>query len=148
MFTPILGVEALLKTEGTLPVNIKFFLAGQEEIGSPQMPASVASNRDLLAYELVLCSDGSQYGEDQPALLLACKGLTCIQIDIQGAKSDMHSGMYGGAVPNPIHALAALLASLGSPDGTILVEGFYDSILLLSAEGRPPFPGVRCAGPS
>jgi acetylornithine deacetylase/succinyl-diaminopimelate desuccinylase-like protein len=136
MFTPILGVEALLKTEGALPLNVKFFLEGQEEIGSPQLPAFVASHRDLLACDLVLSSDGSQYGEDQPSLLLACKGLAGIQIDVRGAKSDLHSGMYGGAVPNPIHALTALLASLRSPEGKILVEGFYDSVLPLSSEDR------------
>lgn len=142
MLTPILGVEALLKTEGALPLNVKFFLEGQEEIGSPQLPAFVASHRDLLACDLVLSSDGSQYGEDQPALLLACKGLAGIQIDVHGAKSDLHSGMYGGAVPNPIHALTALLASLRSPDGTILVEGFYDSVLPLSAEDRAAIAAI------
>jgi acetylornithine deacetylase/succinyl-diaminopimelate desuccinylase-like protein len=142
MFTPILGVEALLKSEGALPVNVKFFLEGQEEIGSPQLPAFVASHRDLLACDLVLSSDGSQHGEDQPSLLLACKGLTGIQIDVHGAKSDLHSGMYGGAVPNPIHALTALLASLRSPEGAILVEGFYDSVLPLSAEDRAAIAAI------
>jgi acetylornithine deacetylase/succinyl-diaminopimelate desuccinylase-like protein len=142
MFTPILGVEALLKTEGTLPLNVKFFLEGQEEIGSPQLPAFVASHRDLLACDLVLSSDGIQYGEDQPALLLACKGLAGIQIDVHGAKSDLHSGMYGGAVPNPIHALTALLTALRSSDGTILVKGFYDSVLPLSAEDRAAIAAI------
>ncbi|GHO66940.1 peptidase M20 [Ktedonobacter sp. SOSP1-52] len=142
MFTPILGVEALLKTEGALPLNVKFFLEGQEEIGSPQLPAFVASHRDLLACDLVLSSDGVQYGEDQPSLLLACKGLAGIQIDVHGAKSDLHSGIYGGAVPNPIHALTALLASLRSPEGTILVEGFYDNVLPLSTEDRAAIAAI------
>lgn len=136
MFTPILGVEALLKTEGTLPVNVKFFLEGQEEIGSPQLPAFIAKHRDLLACDLVLSSDGGQYSEDQPSLMLSAKGLAAVQIDVRGPKGDLHSGLYGGAVPNPIHALVALLASLRSPEGKILVEGFYDSVLPLSDADR------------
>jgi acetylornithine deacetylase/succinyl-diaminopimelate desuccinylase-like protein len=136
MFTPILGVEALLKTEGTLPVNVKFFLEGQEEIGSPQLPSFIAKHRDLLACDLVLSSDGGQYSEDQPSLMLSAKGLAAAQIDVRGPKGDLHSGLYGGAVPNPIHALVALLASLRSPEGKILVEGFYDSVLPLSDADR------------
>ncbi len=136
MLTPILGVEALLKTEGILPVNVKFFLEGQEEIGSPQLPAFIAQHRDLLACDLVLSSDGGQYGEDQPSLMLSAKGLAAMQIDVRGAKGDLHSGVYGGAVPNPIHALTAILASLRSPAGKILVEGFYDSVLPLSEADR------------
>lgn len=136
MFTPILGVEALLKTEGTLPVNVKFFLEGQEEIGSPQLPSFIAKHRDLLACDLVLSSDGGQYSEDQPSLMLSAKGLAGVQIDVRGANGDLHSGMYGGAVPNPIHALTAILASLRSPEGKILVEGFYDRVLPLSNADR------------
>jgi acetylornithine deacetylase/succinyl-diaminopimelate desuccinylase-like protein len=142
MFTPILGVEALLKTEGTLPVNVKFFLEGQEEIGSPQLPSFIAKHRDLLACDLVLSSDGGQYSEDQPSLMLSAKGLAAVQIDVRGPKGDLHSGLYGGAVPNPIHALVALLASLRSPEGKILVEGFYDSVLPLSDADRAAIAAI------
>lgn len=142
MFTPILGVEALLKTEGALPVNVKFFLEGQEEIGSPQLPAFVEKHRDLLACDLVLSSDGGQYSEDQPSLMLSAKGLAGVQIDVRGAKGDLHSGMYGGAVPNPIHALTAILASLRSPDGKILVEGFYDAVQPLSDADRAAIAAI------
>lgn len=136
MFTPILGVEALLKTEGALPVNVKFFLEGQEEIGSPQLPAFVSDQRDLLACDLVLSSDGGQYKEDQPQLMLSAKGLAGVQIDVRGAHSDLHSGIYGGAVPNAIHALTEILASLRDSDNTILVEGFYDDVRPLSKADR------------
>lgn len=142
MFTPILGVEALLKTEGSLPVNVKFFLEGQEEIGSPQLPAFIAQHRDLLACDLVLSADGGQYSEDQPSLMLSAKGLAAVQIDVRGPKGDLHSGMYGGAVPNPIHALVAILASLRSPEGKILVEGFYDAVLPLSEADRAAIAAV------
>ncbi|GHP01112.1 peptidase M20 [Reticulibacter mediterranei] len=136
MFTPILGIEALLKTEGALPVNVKFFFEGQEEIGSPQLPAFIEQHRDLLACDLVVSSDGGQYSEDQPSLMLAAKGLTGVQIDVRGAKGDLHSGMYGGAVPNPIHVLTAILASMRSAEGKILVEGFYDAVVPLSEADR------------
>lgn len=142
MFTPILGVEALLKTEGHLPVNVKFFLEGQEEIGSPQLPAFIANHRELLACDLVLSSDGGQYREDQPQLMLACKGLVGVQIDVHGAKGDLHSGAYGGAVPNPIHALTAILTSMRSPEGKILVEGFYDAVIPLTEAERAAIAAI------
>ncbi len=132
MLTPILGVEALLKTEGALPVNVKFFLEGQEEIGSPQLPAFIEQHRDLFACDLVVSADGGQYSEDHPSLMLSAKGLAAVQIDVRGAKGDLHSGMYGGGVQNPIHALTAILASMRSPEGKILVEGFYDAVQPLS----------------
>lgn len=142
MFTPILGVEALLKSEGKLPINVKFFLEGQEEIGSPQLPAFVSQHRDLLACDLVLSSDGGQYSEDHPSLTLACKGLAGVQLDVRGAKSDLHSGMYGGAVANPLHALAVILTSLRGSQGEVLVEGFYDSVLPLSDADRAAIAAI------
>jgi acetylornithine deacetylase/succinyl-diaminopimelate desuccinylase-like protein len=136
MLIPILAVEALLQAEGALPVNVKFFLEGQEEIGSPQLPSFIASQRNLLACDLVISADGGQYGEEQPALMIAFKGLAGVQIDVRGAKTDLHSGLYGGAVANPIHALVYLLDSMRSPEGKILVEGFYGAVVPLSAEDR------------
>jgi len=142
MFIPILAVEALLQTSGALPVNVKFFLEGQEEIGSPQLPAFIARQRDLLACDLVLSADGGQYGEQQPALLIAFKGIAGVQIDVYGASTDLHSGVYGGAVANPIHALAYILDTMRSPEGKLLVEGFYDAVVPLSAEDRAAIAAV------
>lgn len=142
MLIPILAVEALLKTEGALPINVKFFLEGQEEIGSPQLPGLIANQRDLLACDLVVSADGGQYGEDQPALTIAFKGLAGVQIDVHGARTDLHSGLYGGAVANPIHALVHILDSMRSPDGKILVEGFYDAVVPLSAQDRAAIAAI------
>ena len=136
MFTPILAVEALLKSEGALPVNVKFFFEGQEEIGSPQIPDFVAAHRELLACDLALSSDGGQWSETEPAILVGLRGGCGVQIDVRGANSDLHSGMYGGAVQNPIHALVMILDSLRGADGHILVDGFYDSIPPLSDADR------------
>jgi acetylornithine deacetylase/succinyl-diaminopimelate desuccinylase-like protein len=136
MLVPILSVEALLKSEGTLPVNLKFFFEGQEEIGSPYVPPFVAAHRDLLACDLVISADGGQHSETEPSILVALKGACAVQIDVQGANSDLHSGMYGGAVQNPIHALVQLLDSMRGEDGKILVEGFYDDVVPLSDDDR------------
>ena len=142
MLIPILAVEALLQAEGSLPINVKFFLEGQEEIGSPQLPTLIANQQHLLACDLVLSADGPQYAEDQPALIVACKGLAGVQIDVRGASTDLHSGLYGGAVANPIHALVHILDSMRSPEGKILVEGFYDTVVSLSEEDRTAIAAI------
>jgi len=136
MLVPILAIEAMLKTGGRLPVNVKFFFEGQEEIGSPQLVGFIAANRDLLACDLVLSADGAQWSEDEPALLLGMRGNCGMQIDLRGPKSDLHSGVYGGAVQNPIHALVRLLDSMRSPEGKVMVEGFYDQVTPLSEADR------------
>ena len=136
MLIPILAAEAMLKTGGGLPVNVKFFFEGQEEIGSPQLPEFIASQSDLLACDMVLSADGGQWEEDQPALNVGRRGLCALQIDLQSAAQDVHSGTYGGTFQNPIHALARLIASMHSPQGGILVEGFYDAVRELTESER------------
>jgi acetylornithine deacetylase/succinyl-diaminopimelate desuccinylase-like protein len=136
MLAPILAVEAMLNTLGKLPVNVKFFFEGQEEIGSPDLPDFIASHRDLLACDFILSADGGQWEKDQPALVLARRGLCALQIDMKSAAQDVHSGTYGGTFLNPIHALARLIDSMRSPDGRIIVDGFYDDVLALSDTDR------------
>lgn len=131
----ILSVEALLQA-GDLPINVKYFFEGQEEIGSPQLPGFIEQHRELLACDLVLSADGMQWGEDQPSLLVGLKGGCGVQIDVQGPRGDLHSGMYGGAVANPIHALVRILDSMRSPDGAITVEGFLDDVVPLTEDDR------------
>lgn len=136
MLAPLLALEALLATEGALPINVKCFWEGQEEIGSPTLPAFVAAHRDRFACDFVLSADGGQWGEEQPELLVGLRGLCALQVDVVGPAYDVHSGLYGGAIQNPIHALAALLASLRDAEGRVQVEGFYDDVLELSAAER------------
>ncbi len=136
MLIPILAVEAMLKTGGNLPVNVKFFFEGQEEIGSPQLPEFIPARRDLLACDLVLSADGGQWEEDQPALVIGRRGLCALQIDMQGAARDVHSGTYGGTFQNPIHALARLIASMRTAEGKITVAGFYDRVRPLTDSER------------
>lgn len=136
MLAPLLAIEALLRATGALPVNVKVFFEGQEEIGSPQIGPFLAARKDLLACDIVLNSDGGQYSETEPALLVGLRGLCAMQIDVTGPKMDLHSGLYGGVVMNPIHALVMILNSMRGPDGVITVEGFYDAVRPLSAEER------------
>ncbi len=142
MLAPILALEALLHSEGALPVNVKCFFEGQEEIGSPTLPPFVAANSEKFACDFVVSADGGQWAEDQPALALAFKGLCALQIDVTGPSHDVHSGGYGGAIQNPIHALVQLLDSMRGEDGHILVEGFYDSVRPLSEEDRAQIAAV------
>lgn len=132
MLAPILAVEALLSCEGQLPINLKCFFEGQEEIGSPQLPEFIAANRQLLACDLILSADGGQWDEDQPALMIGLRGLCNFQIDVRAARNDTHSGTFGGTIMNPIHALVRLILSMHTPPGRIAVEGFYDAVRPLS----------------
>ncbi|MEM7334817.1 MAG: dipeptidase [Chloroflexota bacterium] len=136
MLTPILAVEALMQTEDKLPINLKFLFEGQEEIGSPHLPPFMEKEAARFACDLVVSSDGGQMSEEQPVLLVGTKGLAALEIHITGAKSDLHSGMYGGTIQNPIHALANIIAKLRDDNGKILVDGFYDDVRDLSEEDR------------
>jgi acetylornithine deacetylase/succinyl-diaminopimelate desuccinylase-like protein len=136
LMAPVVAIEALLKTTGQLPVNIKFFAEGQEEIGSPQLPDFIAKNRELLACDLVLSADGLQLALDQPSIDVGYRGMIAMELHVQGPASDLHSGLYGGMVQNPIHALAHLIASFHDEKGRVIVPGFYDNVVELSSEDR------------
>ncbi|MEZ4864626.1 MAG: dipeptidase [Caldilineaceae bacterium] len=142
MLTPILAVEALLQTAGELPLNLKFFFEGQEEIGSPTLPPFVEANQAKFACDMVVSSDGGQYSDTQPELTVGLRGLAALQIDVRGPNVDVHSGMFGGAISNPIHALVRILDSMRAPDGKILVPGFYDRVRPLTAEDRAHIAAV------
>src|SRR5688500_3001996 len=136
LFLSLLAVEALLKTAGKLPVNVKFLLEGQEEIGSPQLGAFLAANKALFGCDVIVSADGGRLGEDPPALIIGTKGICALSIDVWGARSDLHSGIYGGAVANPLHALVHILGTMRGADGKILVEGFYDDVAPLTDADR------------
>jgi acetylornithine deacetylase/succinyl-diaminopimelate desuccinylase-like protein len=136
LLIPIIVAEAMLKTGGTIPVNVKFLFEGQEEIGSPQLPSFLATHKDLFSCHMVLSADGGQWDEDHPALVLGTRGLSAVFIDVEGPDHDLHSGTYGGTIANPIHALIRILDSMHDRDGRITVEGFYDDVRALSAEEK------------
>ncbi|MGE5841690.1 MAG: M20/M25/M40 family metallo-hydrolase, partial [Deltaproteobacteria bacterium] len=136
MLIPILVAEAMLKTGGHLPVNLKFLFEGEEEIASPSLPKFMEKNKDLLSCDMVLSADGGQWAEDQPAVALGTRGVTSVFVDVQGPDHDLHSGIYGGAIANPIHALVQILNSMHDADGRVTVKGFYDDVRSLTKEER------------
>ena len=136
MLAPILALEALLRSEGAAPVNLKFCFEGQEEIGSPQIPEFMPAHVDRFASDLAVSADGGQFSETEPVLLMSLRGICGVQIDVHGASTDLHSGLHGGRIQNPIHALTQILSSLRRADGTVAVEGFYDDVAALTPEAR------------
>jgi acetylornithine deacetylase/succinyl-diaminopimelate desuccinylase-like protein len=133
----LVAIEALLKTSGgKLPVNVKLFYEGSEEVGSPQAPEFLAANKARYASDLVVSGDSGQYDEQTPELGLGARGLAALELTLRGANSDLHSGLFGGAVQNALHALAHLIASMRGADGKILVEGFYDDVRTLTEVER------------
>jgi acetylornithine deacetylase/succinyl-diaminopimelate desuccinylase-like protein len=128
--------QAFLAQEGRLPLNVKFLFEGEEEIGSPHLPAFVTGHAGELAADLVISADGAMWRPSEPSLALMSKGLVSMDITVEGASTDLHSGRYGGTVANPLHALSEILASLHHPDGTVAVGGFHDGIPELSPQRR------------
>ncbi len=136
MFIPILAIEALLRTVGSLPLNVKCLFEGQEEMGSPHMGAFVAENAARLACDLVINADSGQKSETEPIQLLSTRGICGLEFALIGPDADLHSGQHGGAIQNPLHAIAELIASFHDKDGKIAVEGFYDDVRELTAAAR------------
>jgi len=136
LYMHVKALEAHLATAGSLPVNVVFLAEGEEEIGSPNLVPFVEANRERLACDLVLISDTEMFAEGLPSLLFSLRGLSYFEITVKGARSDLHSGNYGGSVTNPGNALAAIIASFHDADGRIAVPGFYDDVVEWDAETR------------
>jgi acetylornithine deacetylase/succinyl-diaminopimelate desuccinylase-like protein len=119
-----------------LPVNVRLLIEGEEEIGSPNLDAFIAKRQDMLRADVVVISDTAMIGKDAPGITVGLRGLVYFQIDMEVAKSDLHSGGFGGAIENPAMALAQLLAKLKDRNGRITIPGFYDEVRRLPAEER------------
>jgi acetylornithine deacetylase/succinyl-diaminopimelate desuccinylase-like protein len=128
--------QAFMAQEGRLPLNVKFLFEGEEEIGSPHLAGFVAAHAEELAADLVISADGAMWRPDEPSVAVMSKGLVSLDIVVQGASTDLHSGRYGGTVANPLHALSEILASLHTPSGRVAVDGFYDGVAALSPQRR------------
>ena len=142
LVTPIFATEAMLQTVGKLPINVKFCLEGQEEIGSPQLPAFMAEHKEQFACDLVASADGLQWSPDEPMLVVALKGLCAVEISVRGPKGDLHSGLHGGVIQNPLEALANIIASLRDEDGKIAIDGFFDDVVDLTDDDREKIAAV------
>jgi acetylornithine deacetylase/succinyl-diaminopimelate desuccinylase-like protein len=139
MFTHVKAAEAWLKTTGKLPINVKFVIEGEEEVGGANLEAYVAREAARLTCDYAVISDSSQFAPGAPAITYGLKGLAYFEILVQGANRDLHSGTYGGAVANPLNALATILGSLKAADGRIQVPGFYDTVKPLADWERRQF---------
>ena len=124
----IVGIQETLQKDGDLPVNVDLVIEGEEEVGSQNLGKFLNDNRDALKCEVVLVSDTGMIAPRTPTLSYGLRGVAALEIKVTGAKMDLHSGIFGGAVANPAAALARLLATLHDSNGHIAVQGFYDDV--------------------
>src|SRR5918992_1051216 len=136
VFMHIKAVEAHLERNGSLPLNMRFFIEGEEEVGSVHLDDFVRAHKDELAADVVVISDSPMFDRGIPSICYGLRGLTYFQIDVRGTKTDLHSGSFGGAVANPAMVLAQMLAQMKDRSGRIKVPGFYDDVRELSPAER------------
>ena len=141
MLIPLKVAQAFMAVEGRLPINVKFMFEGEEEIGSPSLEPFIQEHAALLAADFVLSADGAMWRIDEPSITVSSRGMTGLEFTVTGAAKDLHSGRHGGAVANPLHAIARLVDSLHTADGRVAVAGFYDDVLPLTDEERAALGG-------
>jgi len=129
----------LVERDGALPLNVRFLIEGEEEVGSPSLAPFLAANREAFACDVVVSADGAMWRPSEPSIAVAAKGLLGLELVVEGPASDLHSGRHGGAVLNPNHALASIVASLHDADGRIAVPGFYDDVAPVGDLSHVPF---------
>lgn len=145
MLAHVLGVEKTLREHAALPVNLIFLFEGEEEIGSPNLAPFLEKHREELRCDVIAVSDTGMVAAGIPTMGYGLRGIACAEVTLRGPKSDLHSGIFGGAVANPITALARLVASLHDDKGRIQIHGFYDDVRPLEAwesEMWRQIPGV------
>ena len=135
-FAHFKAIESVLKVNGKLPVNVKFLLDPEEEVGSPSLNQFCRENKSLFAADMALNSDGPMDTSGRPRLSFGNRGVLYVEVKARGANQDLHSGNFGGPVPNPAWRVVEFLSSLRKPDGTVAIDGFYDNIV-------PPTPKER-----
>jgi acetylornithine deacetylase/succinyl-diaminopimelate desuccinylase-like protein len=136
IFMHFKAVEAWLKQAGSLPVNIRIFIEGEEEVGSRHLDQFVRDHRDQLRSDVVVISDSPMFDRGIPSICYGLRGLAYFQLDIRGTKSDLHSGSFGGAVANPAMVLSQILAQMKDKGGRVRIPGFYDDVRALRDEER------------
>ncbi len=135
MFMHVKALEYMTST-GNLPCNVKFMIEGEEEVGSESLSWFVERNQDKLANDVILISDTGMIANDIPSITTGLRGLSYVQVEVTGPNRDLHSGLYGGAVANPINVLTKMIASLHDENNHITIPGFYDNVEELSLEER------------
>ncbi|HUW81418.1 MAG TPA: dipeptidase [Phycisphaerae bacterium] len=143
LLTAVAAVEAWQAVSGELPVNVKFLLEGEEEIGSPHLPSLVESHQNELACDVVLICDTAAFKPGVPAITYGTKGLVYKEVTLTGPAKDLHSGSFGGTVANPANVLAEVIASLKDADGRVTIPGFYDDVQPLGEAERASLAALR-----
>ncbi len=138
-FTHVKAIESLLNSDDGLHVNVKIILEGEEEIGSPNLVPFLESHKDLLSCDMVLISDTSMFGKDIPSITYGLRGMAYMEVNVTGPNRDLHSGVYGGAIDNPINVLAEMISKMKDEHGRILIPGFYDKVKDLTDEEREAY---------
>ena len=128
MYMHVKAIEALRAVNGTLPVNVKFLVEGEEEVGGASIAKYVAENPTKLKADVALVSDTAMYAEGMPTLCIGLRGLVYMEVDATGPARDLHSGLYGGAAPNAVYGLIELLAKAKDADGAVRIPGFFDRV--------------------
>ncbi|HVB38962.1 MAG TPA: dipeptidase [Vicinamibacterales bacterium] len=139
VFMHLKAIEAYMKQNGRLPVNVKMILEGEEEIGSDNLDDFVRAHRQELKADVVVISDSPMFDRGIPSICYGLRGLAYFQIDLRGTKTDLHSGSFGGAVANPAYVLATMIAQMKDKAGRIRIPGFYDDVRELSEAERAEF---------
>ncbi len=139
VFTHVKSAEAWLKSVGQLPIQLKFLIEGEEEVGSHNLEPFIDAHRELLKADVVVVSDTSQFAKGQPAITYGLRGIVGFELRLTGPKRDLHSGTFGGAVANPANALVRLLSALHNDRGEVQVPGFYDDVEPISAREKAEF---------
>lgn len=135
VYMHVKAFEAMME-HNALPCNVKFIIEGEEEIGSPNLATFIMTNTGLLSCDVILISDTSIIANDVPSVTVGLRGLTYMEVEVTGPNRDLHSGVYGGAVANPINTLCDMISSLIDKNGHITVEGFYDDVEVISDAER------------
>ena len=136
LFTHIKSLEAWVHTTGELPLNVKVMIEGEEECGGLHLEQFLQSHQDLLRADVAVISDTSQYGDGIPAITCGLRGIVAAEVRLRGPGKDLHSGIYGGSIANPVNALARMCGALVGPDGRVQIPGFYDDVQDLSVAER------------
>ena len=136
VYIHVKAVEAILSSNGRLPVNVKFIVEGEEESGGESLTAFIPQNKEKLAADVALVSDTAMVSAQQPAIVYGLRGMCYAFVDITGPKRDLHSGSFGGGINNPLNVLGHIIAKLKDMDGRILIPGFYDKVRPLTEQER------------
>ena len=139
VFTHLKAIEAWTKVTGDLPVNVKFIIEGEEEVGSDNLDRFLEENKERLKADVAVISDTSQYGDGIPAITYGLRGIVAAEVRLTGPSKDLHSGVFGGSIANPVNAIARMCGALVGDDGRVQIPGFYDDVQELSDKEKAEF---------